>query len=187
MARMLKRSFSMTAILRSSQLVKTPIQVHGIEGRYAAALYSAAHKQNKLDQVDKDLQTVRDIYRQNQQFKDFVLDPTLKAMKKKATIQAIAQKIGLSTESGSFLILVIAKNFLGLLAENGRLGKLEAVVTSYENIMRAHRGELFIQCIMDTNDTMRLNYSNLIQITSAEPLSKQHEQALNDALNKVII
>lgn len=40
-----------------------------MEGRYAAALYSAAHKQNKLDQVDKDLQTVKEIYQSNKQFK----------------------------------------------------------------------------------------------------------------------
>lgn len=32
-----------------------PVQVYGIEGRYATALYSAASKENKLDQVEKEL------------------------------------------------------------------------------------------------------------------------------------
>lgn len=32
-----------------------PIQVYGLEGRYATALYSAATKQKKLDQVEKEL------------------------------------------------------------------------------------------------------------------------------------
>lgn len=32
-----------------------PVQVYGIEGRYATALYSAASKQKKLDQVEKEL------------------------------------------------------------------------------------------------------------------------------------
>lgn len=40
--------------------------------------------------------------------------------------------------------------FSGLLAENGRLNKLESVVTSFESIMRAHRGELFVQVSMKT-------------------------------------
>ncbi|EYC33191.1 hypothetical protein Y032_0002g656 [Ancylostoma ceylanicum] len=69
---------------------------------------------------------------------DFVLDPTLKGLKKKQAVLAVAQKLGLSKES---------TNFLGLLAENGRLSKLEAVVASYEHIMRAHRGELFVQVL----------------------------------------
>jgi hypothetical protein len=32
-----------------------PVQVYGIEGRYATALYSAASKEKKLDQVEKEL------------------------------------------------------------------------------------------------------------------------------------
>lgn len=32
-----------------------PIQVYGLEGRYATALYSAASKQKKLEQVEKEL------------------------------------------------------------------------------------------------------------------------------------
>lgn len=81
---MLKRSFSMSAIARSGQLVRTPIQVflyfsflnisfifqvHGVEGKYAAALYSAAHKQKKLEQVEKDLLSIRDVYESNAKFR----------------------------------------------------------------------------------------------------------------------
>lgn len=52
---------------------------------------------------------------------------------------------------------------LGLLAENGRLNKLESVVGSFESIMRAHRGELFVQvcCFF-----MYPNQKFFIQVTS---------------------
>ncbi|CCD66287.1 Oligomycin sensitivity conferral protein [Caenorhabditis elegans] len=158
MAQLMKRGFSTSAALAKAQLVKTPIQVHGVEGRYAAALYSAGHKQNKLDQISTDLNNVRSVYKDNKKFQEFVLDPTLKANKKKTAIEAISTKLGLTKETG---------NFLGLLAENGRLNKLESVVSSFESIMRAHRGELFVQ------------------VTSAEELSSSNQKALSDALSKI--
>jgi F-type H+-transporting ATPase subunit O len=37
----------------AQQLVKPPVQVFGIEGRYACALYSAASKQKSLEAVEK--------------------------------------------------------------------------------------------------------------------------------------
>ncbi|CAJ0571527.1 unnamed protein product, partial [Mesorhabditis spiculigera] len=157
-SQMLKRSLSMSSVARAgSNLVKAPVQTHGIEGRYASALYSAAHKGNQLDQVDRDLQTVKGILEENEKFRDFVRDPTLKANKKKATIAEIAKKLGACKETG---------NFLALLAENGRLSKLSAAISSYESIMRAHRGELFVQ------------------VTTAEPLNRGNEGALNDVLSQ---
>lgn len=44
-------------------------KVHGIEGRYASALYTAAFKQKSLDQVDKDLQKIVALYREEPKFK----------------------------------------------------------------------------------------------------------------------
>ncbi|XP_072371537.1 ATP synthase subunit O, mitochondrial [Scyliorhinus torazame] len=49
------RSFSTTVIKPVSKLVMPPIQVFGVEGRYATALYSAASKEKKLDQVEQEL------------------------------------------------------------------------------------------------------------------------------------
>ncbi|NXA96701.1 ATPO synthase, partial [Melanocharis versteri] len=52
------RQLSTTAARPVSKLVKPPIQVYGLEGRYATALYSAASKQKKLEQVEKELTRV---------------------------------------------------------------------------------------------------------------------------------
>jgi F-type H+-transporting ATPase subunit O len=36
-----------------------PLKLYGIEGRYASALFSAATKQNKLDVVDKEINSFK--------------------------------------------------------------------------------------------------------------------------------
>ena len=49
----LSRQFSTST--SKAALVKTPIPVYGIEGRYSAALFSAANKKKALDTVEGDL------------------------------------------------------------------------------------------------------------------------------------
>ena len=49
----IQRTISTSAV--RGKLVHAPIQIFGLEGRYAHALYSAASKQKKLDSVEKEL------------------------------------------------------------------------------------------------------------------------------------
>ena len=52
------RMFSTTTAAQA-KLVKAPIQLFGVEGRYAHALYSAASKEKSLDAVEKELAKVQ--------------------------------------------------------------------------------------------------------------------------------
>ena len=53
---MLTRSFSTSSSKAVEKLlVKTPVPVYGIEGRYSAALFSAAQKKKSLETVEGDL------------------------------------------------------------------------------------------------------------------------------------
>ncbi|CAD5210971.1 unnamed protein product [Bursaphelenchus xylophilus] len=153
---MIKRAFATSASV-AAQAVRVPIQTYGIEGKYASSLYTAAHKKNVLDAVDKDLQKVKDLYATSKDFKTFVQNPTLKRNQKKAAVEAVLKKVGVSSE---------VQNFCGVLAENGRLANLQAVINSFETIMRAYRGEL------------------AVDVVSAEKLNSSQEAALKDALSK---
>lgn len=65
----LKRTFSTGFNLK--QAVQLPVQVHGIEGKYAAALYTSAIKAKSLDAVDKDLTEIKNLYNTHKDFKVF--------------------------------------------------------------------------------------------------------------------
>lgn len=57
---LLLRAWTLNVDLKSQNdcLLQTPIQVFGIEGRYATALYSAASKGNKIDAVSEEVKSL---------------------------------------------------------------------------------------------------------------------------------
>lgn len=114
-------------------MVKPPIQLFGIEGRYATALYSAASKQKTLDSVEKELVKFQDALKTDTKLRDFMLNPSVKRTLKAEAIKSISSKASLSPHSA---------NLLQLLAENGRLKNINGVINAYRTIMAAHRGEV---------------------------------------------
>nr|CAI5819119.1 unnamed protein product [Callosobruchus analis]CAI5864817.1 unnamed protein product [Callosobruchus analis] len=133
---MMVRSFSTSNI--ATQMVKPPIQLFGVEGRYATALYSAATKQKTLDNVEKDLIKFQTSMRSDAKLKNFIENPTIKRSVKADALKAAAQKISLKPES---------VNLLMLLAENGRLEKLDGVINAFRTLMSAHRGEITCEVV----------------------------------------
>jgi len=151
--RILARSFSVSAA--SNQLVRPPVQIFGIEGRYATALYSAAHKEKQLEAVEKDLKDIQGSIKKRGKLADYLGNPSLGRTEKKELLSTALSKSKASK---------LTANLLGLLAENGRLNKLDAIVTAYTTIMSAHRGE--IEC----------------EVTTAKPLDAALQQELEAAL-----
>lgn len=125
------RSLSTSSI--ASQMVKPPLQIFGLEGRYATALYSAASKQKVLEKVEKELVQIQSALKTDKAFKEFTSNPTIKNTLKADALKAAAAKFNFSAQS---------TNFLELLAENGRLKKLDSVINAFKLIMSAHRGEV---------------------------------------------
>lgn len=114
-------------------MVKPPVQIFGIEGRYATALYSAASKQKTLDAVEKDLVKFQTALKADPKLKECVINPTIKRNFKASALKTTADKIAMKPEAG---------NLLQILAENGRLGKLDGVINAFKTLMSAHRGEV---------------------------------------------
>jgi len=155
--RLLARNFSTGSA--GQQMVKAPVQVFGLDGRYATALYSAAAKQKQLDQVEKDLKDIHGTLKKKGRLVDLLLDPSLKRNQKRDLIASALA----STKASK-----LTSNLMGLLAENGRLSHLEGIAASYFTIMSAHRGE--IEC----------------EVTTAKPMDGPLQQELEAALKAFV-
>ncbi|THD22600.1 Mitochondrial ATP synthase subunit OSCP subunit [Fasciola hepatica] len=151
------RRFSTSPSLQ--KLVLPPVQVFGVEGRYATALYSAASKMKTLDAVEKDLNTIRDTLAKDARLREFCVNPSLQRATKVIEFAKVLDKLKVNPQT---------KNMLVTLTENGRLGLISAVLEKFAQIMSAHRGE--VTCVVRT----------------AKTLDRTTEQELRTALNEFL-
>ena len=89
--------------------VKTPIPVYGIEGRYSAAVFSAANKKGALEAVEKDLGALTGLMKTDARLSEFLLDPSVKKGLKVDGLTGACKKLGFS-ELTTNLLLAMAEN-----------------------------------------------------------------------------
>ncbi|XP_020904106.1 ATP synthase subunit O, mitochondrial [Exaiptasia diaphana] len=147
------RQFGVTSVARS-QLIKPPIHLFGIEGRYAHAVYSAAAKQKQLDKVEAELDSVDKLIKGNAKLSDFFMNPSTNKKQKQAAITDLAKEKTLSD---------ITLNLLTTMAENNRLKLISSVNSSFGKLMSATRGE--VRCSVTT--AKELDSANLKDLQSA--------------------
>uniref|UniRef100_A0A2K5C2I7 ATP synthase peripheral stalk subunit OSCP, mitochondrial n=1 Tax=Aotus nancymaae TaxID=37293 RepID=A0A2K5C2I7_AOTNA len=121
-----------------AKLVSPPVQVYGVEGRCATALYSTASKQKKLEQVEKELLRVAQILKEPK-LTASVLNPYVKHSVKVKSLSDITAKERFSP---------LTTNLINLLAENGRLSNTQGVVPAFSTMMSVHRRE--VPCTVTT-------------------------------------
>jgi len=151
------RSLTLNAVRlasTSSPMVKTPVPLFGIDGRYVTAIWSAAAKQKKLDVVDSDLKQLLLASQKDKRFQDFLFNPLVKAKEKKEILSKATIKL-------SDLTL----NLIGVLSENGRIKMLPAVAKIFNRVMAISRGEL--ECT----------------VTTAKPIDDSTRKEIEQSLN----
>ncbi|CAG0916850.1 unnamed protein product [Notodromas monacha] len=136
-------------------MIRPPIQVFGTEGKYATALYSAAAKSKKLDEVEKELTTFQGMLHANNKTRDYLMDPTVNRTVKQQALLDISKQNSFTQ---------VTANFLGLVAGNGRLNTLDHIVNSYKLMMSAQRGEV------------------ICEVVTAKPLDADQKKELDGAL-----
>lgn len=127
----------------------------GVALRYASALFDLAREENQLDAVDADVTSLRAMLADSADLARLVASPVFTAEDQIRALGAVMEK----AEIGA-----LTANFVKLSARNRRLFALPGMLKAFHEILADHRGE------------------TIAVITSAEPLSDSHVEALKTAL-----
>jgi len=101
-------------------------------GRYALALFELARDSKSIDVVEASLTTVRDALAQSEDFRTLTTSPLVARGAAVKAVLATADSLGIDATT---------RNFLGVLAENRRLGQLGAIIRAFRQLAARHRGE----------------------------------------------
>lgn len=124
-------------------------------GRYALALFETAQGAKSLDEVEASLASVRAALDQSEDFRSVTTSPVVARGAATKAVLATADQLGVDPTT---------RSFLGVLAENRRLGELPAIIRAFRLLAARHRGEV------------------TAEVTSAHPLDADQVAALKQQL-----
>ncbi|CAL5201728.1 unnamed protein product [Lathyrus oleraceus] len=113
--------------------IKVPIAMFGGSGNYASALYIAAVKVNAVEKVDSELLQFVEGVKGSSITSQFIKDISVAKDLRVKVIQDIASQAKFSD---------VTKNFLVLLAENGRLKNVDTIAKRFAELAMAYKGEV---------------------------------------------
>lgn len=128
-----------------------------LPGRYATALFELARDAKAIDKVEASLATVRAAIDESSDFATLTTSPLIGRADAVKAVEAAAAVMKLDQTTA---------NFLGVLAENRRLGILPQINRAFRTLAANYRGE------------------TSAEVTSAHPLTDDQVAALKQALRQ---
>jgi F-type H+-transporting ATPase subunit delta len=125
----------------------------GAAARYAQALLGLADdlrptEPGAVDRIAGDLEGLFTLWSDDADFRDFIADPRLDAVKQRAGAFAVLDRVGTGTE---------VRNLVGVMIVNRRLAELPAVAQAFGALLAARRGQQTadVTTAHPLNDTQR--------------------------------
>lgn len=119
--------------------------------KYAEALFDSAKAGNSLDAVCAELQTLMRLRDESAEFAELLKTPLLDAKVRLNAVEAVADKLNVSP---------LMHNFLGVLAQNGRLSLLNEIESAFSRLYDDFKGILNVRVTtavpMDDDQTRHL-------------------------------
>lgn len=115
-----------------------PKKIHGITGRYAGAVYTAASKVELLDKVEAELQAFKGTVEKSESLASFMENPNVSRGTKQKQLDNMLDEKKFSH---------ITRNLLMTMAANGRIKEAPKVISAFEELMLAARGTVEVTII----------------------------------------
>jgi F-type H+-transporting ATPase subunit delta len=103
-----------------------------LAGRYARALFDLAIEGKALSTVEGSVARLGEALSASPELKALVSSPVISRNDAARAVKAVSTSLGLDPLTG---------NFIGVLAQNRRLGKLADIVRTFAEMTASHRGE----------------------------------------------
>jgi F-type H+-transporting ATPase subunit delta len=103
-----------------------------LAGRYATALFGLARDEKQIDAVTRSLDSIGAAMAESSDFRTLVTSPLIGRADAGKAVRALTPALGVDQITGKFL---------GVLADNGRLSELKAVIKAFRLLAAAYRGE----------------------------------------------
>jgi F-type H+-transporting ATPase subunit delta len=126
-----------------------------LSGRYASALFDLASEAGEVTAVEADLEKLEAALGESQDLTALIRNPEVSRAQLSGAMEALGKLLGLNK---------LTNNFLGVLAQNRRLGELPAIIRAFHTIAAAQRGEV------------------TAEVASAHPLSDKQVEELQQRL-----
>lgn len=152
---MASRYFART--MATAKSVKPPIQLFGVDGTYANALYSASVELSSVEASYQGLTKVADLIKEDPKVNEFLTNPALSKDDRKTVIDTLSSSLKLDKT---------VTNFLSVLSENNRLSEFGAIHKNFGLLYDAYKGVVEAK------------------ITSAKPLDSKILKRLQTAIQK---
>lgn len=128
---MFNRLFS-RSLATAAKAVKPPIQLFGLDGTYATALFTAASKTTSVESAAKSLTQLSDAVSKDPKLATILANPALSANDRSVVVDVLAKSLPNIDES--------VANLLKVLGENNRLSLFPDVNAQFAKLTDAYNG-----------------------------------------------
>ncbi|EMG45342.1 ATP5 ATP synthase subunit 5 [Candida maltosa Xu316] len=153
---MISRAFY-RSLATATKSTKPPVQLFGLDGTYANALYSATIQQSDMAQTYRALEKVENVIKGDPQLEGALTNPSLTKDDRVSIAKAVSDNLKLDKTTANFLIV---------LAENNRLGSFSSIFQKFGLLNDAYNGVVEAK------------------VTSAKPLESKILKRLQTSIGK---